>query len=109
MDEGDIDDDGYVVSLDYKGAKAGVAGSWGLFAKYYDQAAGTYIAHTMEGLGHKEAQANAVAADGFKGYMVGANYTFAKNIVGAVKYFDLEAKKGDTDQNTLYAELNFMF
>ena len=80
-----------------------------MFAKYYDQAAGTYIAHTMEALGHKEAQANAVDADGFKGYMVGANYTFAKNIVGAVKYFDLEAKKGDTDQNTLYAELNFMF
>ena len=109
MDEGDIDDDGYVISFDYKGAKAGVAGSWGLFAKYYDQSAGTYIAHTMEALGHKQAQAHAVDADGFKGYMVGANYTFAKNIVGAVKYFDLEAKKGDTDQNTLYAELNFMF
>ena len=109
MDEGGIDDDGYVISLDYKGAKASQAGSWGMFAKYYDQAASTYIAHTMEALGHKEAQANAVDADGFKGYMVGANYTFAKNIVGAVKYFDLEAKKGDTDQNTLYAELNFMF
>ena len=109
MDEADLDDDGYVISLDYKGAKASQSGSWGLFAKYYDQAAGTYIAHTMEALGHKEAQANAIDADGFKGYMVGANYTFAKNIVGAVKYFDLEAKKGDTDQNTLYAELNFMF
>ena len=109
MDESGIDDDGYVISLDYKGAKAGVAGSWGLFAKYYDQAAGTYIAHTMEALGHKQAQLNAVDAEGFKGYMVGANYTFAKNIVGAVKYFDLEAKKGDTDQNTLYAEVNFMF
>ena len=107
MDEGGIDDDGYVIGLDYKGAKAGVAGSWGLFAKYYDQAAGTYIAHTMEGLGHKESQT--AYSEGFKGYMVGANYTFAKNIVGAVKYFDLEAKEHEGEQNTLYAELNFMF
>ena len=98
-----IDDDGYVIGLDYKGAKAGVAGSYGIFAKYYDQAAGTFVAHTMEG------ENFGVAADGFKGYMVGANYTFAKNIVGAVKYFDLEGKKGDDETNTMYAELNFMF
>ena len=98
-----IDDDGYVIGLDYKGAKAGVAGSYGIFAKYYDQAAGTFVAHTME------AENFGVDNDGFKGYMVGANYTFAKNIVGAVKYFDLEGKKGDNETNTLYAELNFMF
>ena len=98
-----IDDDGYVIGLDYKGAKAGVAGSYGIFAKYYDQAAGTFVAHTME------AENFGVDNDGFKGYMVGANYTFAKNIVGAVKYFDLEGKKGDDETNTLYAELNFMF
>ena len=41
--------------------------------------------------------------------MVGANYTIAKNIVGAVKYYDLEAKMGEGDNETLYAELNFMF
>ena len=99
----DIDDDGYVIGLDYKGAKAGVAGSYGIFAKYYDQAAGTFVAHTME------AENFGLANEGFKGYMVGANYTFAKNIVGAVKYFDLEGKKGDDETNTLYAELNFMF
>ena len=99
----DIDDDGYVIGLDYKGAKAGVAGSYGIFAKYYDQAAGTFVAHTME------AENFGIDNEGFKGYMVGANYTFAKNIVGAVKYFDLEGKKGDDETNTLYAELNFMF
>ncbi len=99
----DIDDDGYVIGLDYKGAKAGVAGSYGIFAKYYDQAAGTFVAHTME------AENFGADDNGFKGFMVGANYTFAKNIVGAVKYFDLDAKKGDDATNTLYAELNFMF
>ena len=107
MDEGDIDHDGFVVSLDYKGAKAKEAGSWGLFGKYYDQAAGTYIAHTMEGYGIDKVQTG--YSEGFKGYMVGANYTFAKNIVGAVKYFDLEVKQHEGEQNTLYAELNFMF
>ena len=100
-DEGDIDDDGYVVTLDYKGAKASKVGSYGIFAKYYDQARGTYVAPTFE--------AEYGLKDGFKGYMVGANYTFAKNIVGAVKYYDLEAKTGNDDQETLYAELNFMF
>ena len=100
----DKDDDGYIVELDYKGAKATKAGSWGIFAKYYDQGYGTYVAPTFEAenIGSK-------ASEGFKGYMVGANYTFAKNIVGAVKYYDLEEKKGDKDQETLYAELNFMF
>ena len=106
VDEYNGDDDGYVITLDYKGAKAAKAGSWGLFAKYYDQGAGTYIAHTMEA---DAIDANNDIAEGFKGYMVGANYTFAKNIVGAVKYYGLEAKKGDVDQDTLYAELNFMF
>ena len=68
---------------------------------------GTYLAHTMEGYGIDQVQNG--YSEGFKGYMVGANYTFAKNIVGAVKYFDLEAKEHEGEQNTLYAELNFMF
>ena len=106
VDDYNGDDDGYVITLDYKGAKASQAGSWGLFAKYYDQGAGTYVAHTMEA---DAIDANNEIAEGFKGYMVGANYTFAKNIVGAVKYYDLEAKKGEGDNETLYAELNFMF
>ena len=97
-----VDDDGYVIGLDFKGAKAAQAGSYGLWAKYYDQAQGTFVAHTFEAE-HKK------LAEGFKGYGVGANYTFAKNIVGAVKYYDLEAKKGEQDEKTLYAEMNFMF
>ena len=104
-DKNNADDDGYVVSLDYKGAKAGVAGTWGIFAKYYDQGVGTYIAHTMNGaIGEFD-----IAEDGFKGYQVGANYTFAKNIVGQVEYYDLEAKKGSKEAKTFYGQVNFMF
>ena len=104
-DKNDVDDDGYVVTLDYKGAKAAKAGSWGIFAKYYDQGVGTYIAHTMNGQ-----CADFVDTDnGFKGYQVGANYTFAKNIVGQVEYYDLEAKTGSKEAKTFYGQVNFQF
>ena len=80
----DYDNDGWTVGLTYKGAEASEAGSWGLFANYYDQGFGTYLAHTTD--------ANTFAGTGFKGYGVGANYTFAKNIVGTVAYYDTESK-----------------
>ena len=94
------DTDGYVVGLDYKGAKAKQAGSWGLWGKYYDQGVGTFVAHTMHG---------EYGTHGFKGYMVGANYTFAKNIVGAVEYYDLEDKLDDSDMKTLWSQVVFTF
>ena len=43
-----VDDDGYVIGLAYKGAKAAKAGTYGIYAKYYDQGAGTYIHHGMD-------------------------------------------------------------
>ena len=96
-----VDDDGYVVTASYKGAKAVEPGSWGLVAKYYDQGATTYVHHTMNG----------VANDmfGFKGYSVAANYAFAKNIVGQVEYYDLEEKEGNREAQTLWSQLVFTF
>ncbi len=76
----DWEKDGYVIGLDYKGAKASDPGSWGLWAKYYNQGMNTYLAHTTD--------ANTFWGDGFKGYGVGANYAFAKNIVANVAYYD---------------------
>ena len=110
-DKNNADDDGYVVSLDYKGAKASQAGTWGIFAKYYDQGVGTYLAHTMNGqCGEFDKADNGTdMGDGFKGYMVGANYTFAKNIVGQVEYYDLEAKTGSKEAKTFYGQVNFLF
>ena len=43
----DVDTNGYVISAGYKGADKNKPGSWGLFANYYDQGAGTFVAHTM--------------------------------------------------------------
>ena len=41
-----LDDDGYTVGLTWKGAEAAKAGSYGLFANYYDLVAKP-ISHTL--------------------------------------------------------------
>ena len=97
----DVDDDGFVISLGYKGAKAAVPGSWGLEAKYYDQGMASYIDHTMNG--------KADNMLGFKGYGLTANYTFAKNIVGQVEYYDLKDKVTDLKAKTLWSQVVFSF
>ena len=95
------DDDGFVLGLSYKGAKASEKGSYGLYTKYYDQASTTAIAHTMNG---------EYGGTGFKGYMIGANYTLAKNIVAGIEYYDLDAKDtAETSMRTLWSQLVFTF
>ena len=67
-DLNELDDDGYTVGLTWKGAEADKAGSYGLFANYYDLGGQTYIAHTTD--------ADTFDGEGFKGYGVGANLRF---------------------------------
>ncbi len=99
--------DGYVIGLDYKGAKADEVGSWGLWAKYYDQGTATYLAHTTD--------AHTFRGEGFKGYGVGANYTFAKNIVGNVAYYEtkdiyMQKRMDDTVKDRrLWTDVTFTF
>lgn len=100
------DDDGYVVGLNYAGAETSKPGTWGLYAKYYDQSAPTVLAHTMNG------DYTMFDTYGFKGWMVGGNLTVAKNMVATVEYFDLKGKGGDLDNSharTLWSELNVTF
>ena len=100
-----------VIGLNYKGAKASEPGSYGLYANYYDQARGTVIAHTMNGF---------YGNTGFKGYMIGANYTLAKNIVATLEWYDLKEKSlwydyagykksPEVDMETLWAQVVFTF
>lgn len=101
----DMDQDGWIAGLSYKGAKASDPGSYGLYAKYYDQGRGTVFAHTMNGY---------YGTTGFDGYMVGMNYTFAKNMVGSVEWYDLDSKAVGTDvgkQNmkTLWSQMMITF
>ena len=102
-------DDGYVATLSYKGAKAAQVGSWGLEAKYYDMGASTYIDHTMNGKADVLRDVTVNGTEGFKGYSVTANYTFAKNIVGQVEWYDLEAKEGTKDAETIWSQVVFTF
>ena len=96
-----IDDDGFTVGLSFKGAEASEVGSYGLWANYYDQGGMTYVAHTTD--------ANTFGNEGFKGFGVGANYTFAKNIVGTVAYYDTESKMTDADDQIIWTDLTFTF
>ena len=108
------DDEGIVIGLNYKGAKASEPGTYGVYANYYDQAKGTAIAHTMNGY---------CGNFGFKGYMIGANYTLAKNIVASLEWYNLESKgmtsyiakdnssfiAPEQDLETLWAQVVFTF
>ncbi|MBQ8417624.1 MAG: S-layer homology domain-containing protein [Phascolarctobacterium sp.] len=96
-----VDDDGYVATLSYKGAKASVPGSWGLEAKYYDMGATTYMDHTMNGGADKLA--------GFEGWGLFANYALAKNIVAQVEWYDLDSKENDVTKETLWTQVVFTF
>ena len=102
-----IGSDGWTAGIAYKGAEATEAGSWGLWANYYDQGGMTYVAHTTDantfGNFGKDNQ-------GFKGWGVGTNYTFAKGIVGTVAYYDTVSKlKTDDHDNIVWADLTFTF
>ena len=100
----DIDTDGYVISAGYKGADKNKPGSWGLFANYYDQGAGTFVAHTMY-----PGDWGYYMDEGFKGYMVGGGVTLAKNMVYQLHYYDLEGKESGLDDRILWSRLQIMF
>ena len=100
----DVDTDGYVISAGYKGADKNKPGSWGLFADYYDQGAGTFVAHTMY-----PGDWGYYMDEGFKGYMVGGGVTLAKNMVYQLHYYDLEGKESGLDDQILWSRLQIMF
>ena len=100
----DVDTNGYVVGLNYKGADKNKPGSWGLFANYYDQGAGTFVAHTMY-----PGDWGYYMDEGFKGYMVGGGVTLAKNMVYQLHYYDLEGKESGLDDQVLWSRLQIMF
>ncbi len=106
----DLDNSGWVVGLAYRGAKASQPGTWGVWANYYDMPALTYIKSTDNTqMGETPKNWQSLDNDGYEGFGVGANVTLAKNIVAAVRYFDLEAREGSDDDQVLWSELVFTF
>ena len=120
---GDADDDmgrdnsGWVAGLAYKGAKASQPGSWGIYANYYDMPALTYLKSTnntyangvMDDWNCTKFDTEDGEYDGYEGFEVGANVALAKNIVAAVKYYDLEAREGNADDQAIWSEVVFTF
>ena len=111
-DEDDgYDNSGYVAGLAYRGAKASAPGTWGVWANYYDLPGMTYMKSTLNtNMGEAaEFWQHDKDLDGYEGYEVGANVALAKNIVAAVRYFDLESREGSEDDQVLWSEVVFTF
>ena len=93
-------DHAWNVELGYKGAEPENMHSFGLYAAYRYLGQGAAIAPTFDGAGWGE-----------KGWEVGGNYTFAKNIVGSLLYFDGH-KITDNDKDHVkkgWARLEYLF
>ena len=99
----DANTHGVIVTAAYGGAEAAKVGSWGLVGKYYNQGAGTFIAHTSDG------DPQQFANEGFCGYSIGANYTVAKNIIAGLAYYDFKGRESKDKRRTLWTELSFVF
>ena len=97
----------YSIQLNYKGADAADAGSWGAYVAYRQLAPFATLVPTYDFIN---------GAAGFatlKGWEIGADYTFAKNIVATAKYFngkDTGAKAGADDKATgVFTRVDFLF
>ena len=95
----------YSIQLNYKGADAADAGSWGTYVAYRSLAPFAAFAATYD---HK------AGAEGFntlKGWEIGADYTFTKNIVASAKYFNgKDTDKAVDDKVTgMWTRVDFLF
>ena len=99
----DVNKHGVIVTAAYGGAEAAKVGSWGLVGKYYNQGAGTFIAHTSDGDPWQ------FRNEGFCGYSIGANYTVAKNMVAGVAYYDFKGRESKDKRRTLWTEMTVTF
>lgn len=109
------DKNGYEVKLQYKGVKASDPGSWSCHAVYSDRpfatmmSQSTFAGYAVEPMTKNDGWVSG-DGDGFKGWEVGANYVFAKNITGGIKYFDYETRKNaDGHARTIWSEVVFIF
>ena len=92
---------GYVLSVNYGDLKTYRPGTYDAFVKYYNQPIGTYISQGMNG------KANSM--EGFKGYGIGANYTFAENVVAGLEHYSLVDKVTGESGNTLWSYVTYYF
>ena len=97
----------YSIQLNYKGADAADAGSWGAYVAYRQLAPFATLVPTYD---------FKAGYEGFytlKGWEIGADYAIEKNIVASAKYFngkDTGADRGTDDKATgVFTRVDFMF
>lgn len=97
---------GYNIQANYKGATAANKGSFGIYAAYRNLGQLAGIASTYDGLN-----------EGYKGWELGTQYTFAQNIMGTLKYFKgtkmalgtASTDDVDHDSSKIFGQVEFFF
>ena len=98
-DWADDEDQAWTAELQYKGANAADAGSWGAYAGYRQIEAFSAIAPTYDD----------IIGAGYKGAVVGASYVPAENILATIEYFDGEETISGQDASKFFANVDFFF
>ena len=97
--DADTEDQAWTAELQYKGANATDAGSWGMYAGYRQIEAFSAIAPTYDD----------IIGAGYKGAVVGAMYVPAENILATIEYFDGEETYSGQDASKFFANVDFFF
>lgn len=95
----------YSIQLNYKGADAADAGSWGAYVAYRQMAPFASIEPTYD---FKKGAAGLMT---LKGWEIGADYTFTKNIIATAKYFNGKdtAVANDDKVTGMWTRVDFLF
>ena len=98
-------DNAYSIQLNYKGADAADAGSWGAYVAYRQLAPFASIEPTYD---FKKGAAGLMT---LKGWEIGADYTFTKNIIASAKYFNGKDTEKTTDDKVtgMWTRVDFLF
>lgn len=95
----------YSIQLSYKGADAADAGSWGAYVAYRQMAPFASIEPTYD---FKKGDLGLMT---LKGWEIGADYTFTKNIIATAKYFNGKDTEKTTDDKAtgVFTRVDFLF
>lgn len=93
--------DSYNIQINYKGAKESVPRSWGAYVGYQKLSPTASPFPTYD----------TVYSNATKGWKVGVDYTFMKNIVGSVQYFDgkVVGRDGNDKAKKIFTQVTFSF
>ena len=101
--EAEYGDDAWTATLNYKGADAADAGSWGVYAGYREIGAYSVPKFTYDD----------VIDNGYKGFVAGATYAPIENVVATLEYFDGKeigyGSDKDYDANKFFGRVEFFF